>query len=135
MPVHFMKPTFWLILSVVWFAIGFTDTENVAAYLGRPLGAIFFGAWLISSCFRDEVKKYRGRTARKTGDFATGISEARSGGGTRQTGTGGNSGTRAGTAYHITILTPYQFELRRASPEGDCLLFLSNRERPPLEVE
>jgi hypothetical protein len=57
-PSHFMKPTIWLILSIVWFAIGFTDAENVVAYLGRPLGAIFFGAWLISSCFRDEVKKY-----------------------------------------------------------------------------
>ena len=54
----FMKPTVWLILSIVWFAIGFTDTENVISYLGRPLGAIFFGTWLISSCFRDEIKKY-----------------------------------------------------------------------------
>jgi len=53
-----MKPTFWLILSAICFAIGFTDFENVASYLGRPLGAIFFGAFVISSFLRDEVKRY-----------------------------------------------------------------------------
>jgi hypothetical protein len=53
-----MKPTIWLILSIISFAIGFTDFENIAAYLGRPLGAIFFGAFIISSFLRDEVRQY-----------------------------------------------------------------------------
>ena len=53
-----MKPIIWLILSIVWFAIGFTETENVLSYLGKPLGAIFFGIFWIAYFLRNAVRQY-----------------------------------------------------------------------------
>jgi hypothetical protein len=53
-----MKPTFWLFVSVICFAIGFTETNNIPSYLGKPLGAVFFGIYWIGVFLRGEIAKY-----------------------------------------------------------------------------
>jgi hypothetical protein len=53
-----MKQRIWLFLAILAFAIGFTETENVFSYLGKPLGAVFFGIYWISVFTRGAVAEY-----------------------------------------------------------------------------
>jgi len=53
-----MKQRIWLFLAILWFAIGFTETENIFCYLGKPLGAVFFGIYWISVFTRGAVADY-----------------------------------------------------------------------------
>ena len=53
-----MKQRIWLFLAILWFATGFTETENIFCYLGKPLGAVFFGIYWISVFTRNAVADY-----------------------------------------------------------------------------
>jgi len=59
-------PKIFLVLAVITFAIGATDlAENSFFYLGRPVGAIFFGLFLIFQFFQKEVELYDAEEKRK----------------------------------------------------------------------
>jgi len=53
-----MKPAIYLFLSIAFFAVGFTETENFVSYLGKPLGAIFFGIFWIAYYLKEPVAQY-----------------------------------------------------------------------------
>ena len=59
-------PKIFLVLAVITFVIGATDlAENSFFYLGRPVGAIFFGLFLIFQFFQKEVEIYDAEEKRK----------------------------------------------------------------------